>query len=357
MPAAILSALSQKVLEATLSIPSSGLFNKAVLHALTRCRRLLARAGDPLVRHNLAGTEIVLPVSHDLPLYRKQFPVYASNVARIASQVAAKYADLTFIDIGANIGDTAVLLRNTAHFPILCIEGDARFFAILQVNAARLQPDIHLEHAFVSSEIGRVRGRVESEKGTARLVEDETSPETVAVRTLSDILAAHPLFARSKMIKVDTDGFDCHILQSELDLLHRLKPVLFFEYAPDLWARNQEDGCGIFESLQQIGYQSALVYENTGDYLLTAELSARTLIEDIYQFYSGRLGERYADICAFHAEDADLCQTIRLAEIEFFRRQRPPFSPGASAARLLHAYRLTQRRPAPTGETPRKDDL
>ena len=103
MPAAILSALSQKVLEATLSIPSAGLFHKALLYTLTRSRRLLARAGDPLVRYNLAGTEIFLPVSHDLPLYRKQFPVYASSVARIAGHVAAKYADLTFIDIGANI--------------------------------------------------------------------------------------------------------------------------------------------------------------------------------------------------------------------------------------------------------------
>ena len=78
----------------------------------------------------------------------------------------------------------------------------------------------------------------------------------------------------------------------------------------------------LLRRLQDLGYRHAIFYENTGEYLLTAELSQQSVLEDIHDLYRGRGTDRYADICVFHDEDTDLCHTVRRAEIEHFRARR-----------------------------------
>ena len=82
------------------------------------------------------------------------------------------------------------------------------------------------------------------------------------------------------------------------------------------------DGLGLFSNLRDIGYTRALIYENTGKYLLSVNLDDEQLLQDIHQFYSGRKGARYCDISVFHDEDIESCETIRTAEIEFFAQLR-----------------------------------
>jgi hypothetical protein len=114
------------------------------------------------------------------------------------------------------------------------------------------------------------------------LVTDAPSGNAVETKTLADVLRAHPLFAEPKMIKVDTDGMDCRILRSARDLLSRHKPVIFFEYDPHYF-QEHDNGFEVFESLLEAGYKSMMVYENNGDYLITVELSDKSLVEDIHK--------------------------------------------------------------------------
>ncbi len=315
------SAVSQGLLNAMLRLPAQGMANRAAFYVLNECRRWLVRAaGDPLVRYRLENAEILLPLSHMLPIHRRMFPDYSSNVGRIARHVLAKYPELTFIDMGANVGDTVAVLRSQAHFPVLCIEGNEQFFAILQMNAARLWREVDIERALVAPVAGEIRGRLVAREGTAYFEQDESSGEAFTGKTLSDVLRLHRRFARSKMIKVDTDGWDSRILRGELELLREVRPVVFFEYAPYFFALCQDDGFQVFESLRAIGFKRLLVYENTGDYLLEADIENTALLEDLHALYSRKGAERYADMCAFHEEDTDLCETIRRAELEFFCR-------------------------------------
>jgi FkbM family methyltransferase len=287
-------------------------------NVLGKRRGPLALLGDPLVIYQLGGMQLLLPLSHNLPIYRQLYPNYSAQAARIARHVHGKYPTLTFIDIGANVGDTVALVRELAHFPILSVEGNDRFFELLQANVAHIQ-DVYLEHAFVGHVTGTVKGTIALQSGTSYLVEDKAKGTFVQTKTLSDILSTQPIFAHSKMIKLDTDGLDCRILNSELELLSRLKPVILFEYDPYYFVQHGDDGLVTLANLQRIGYRTVLVYENTGEYLLTANLDNGSLLQDLNQFYLGRGGKRYCDICVFHADDADLAQVIRLAEIEFFK--------------------------------------
>ena len=312
-PAQVIFDLALKAMRA---VPASRQAN-----VLGRRRGLLALLGDPLVTYQLGGTQLLLPLSHNLPIYRQLYPDYSAQAARIAGHVHGKYPTLTFVDIGANVGDTVALVRELAHFPILSIEGNDKFFELLQANMAHLQ-DVYLEHVFVGHVTGVVKGTIALQSGTSHLVEDKAGGTLVQTKTLSDILSTQPVFAHSKMIKLDTDGLDCRILNSELELLSRLRPVILFEYDPYYFVQHGDDGLATFANLRQNGYRTTLVYENTGEYLLAANLDNSSLLQDLDQFYSGRGGKRYCDICAFHADDADLAQVIRLAEIEFFKNRR-----------------------------------
>jgi FkbM family methyltransferase len=267
--------LAERVLRGILDGSPDTLVGRARLKAAIEARRLILRRSDPLVRYRIGAVELELPLSHELPFYRNDHPEYGEAVGRIAAELGGPV-----VDVGANVGDTAAIVRAHADVPILCIEGDDRFFAILQRNATRFDRPIELEHAYVDAPAWAA---VERGRGTARVVAGQGRLRS---RTLGAILDDHSAFAEPALLKLDTDGMDVSILLAELELLGRLRPALFFEYDPHLGALPI-----VFERLRGLGYRDAHVYENTG------ELARRTTLDDdIHSAYAGHAGARYADI-------------------------------------------------------------
>jgi len=273
---------AEALVRAILDASPATLPGRARLKALIALGRLLVSAGDPLVRWSIDGIELLLPLSHELPFYRHDHPLYDRAIGRIAAEAGGPV-----VDVGANVDDTAAVIRSRTDAPILCVEGDGRFFALLGRNAPQLQP-VELEHAFVEAPAW---GRVQRGRGTARVVGVSGSePQTqTALRTkpLAQILEEHPSFAEPALVKLDTDGFDVPIVLANLQLLARTRPVLFFEYDPHLGATPD-----VFERLRDIGYRRMDVYENTGEHVRTVELPG-----DIHDEYVGHRGARYADVC------------------------------------------------------------
>lgn len=269
--------LAERVERAILDGDPSSTLGRARLKAAIEARRLLVRLGDPSVRYRLGDVELELPLSHELPFYRHDHPRYDGRIGPLARELAGPV-----VDVGANVGDTAASIRAESDVPILCIEGDERFFSLLERNAARLG-DVELERAFVEAP---ARGSLLRRMGTARIVAgDAELPSKPLVR----ILEEHPRFARPALLKLDTDGMDVPILLANLDLLERLLPILFFEYDPHLGATPE-----IFDRLAAIGYRRAEWIENTGEPATRLELPAH--LHDRYLGYEGR---RYADVCVW----------------------------------------------------------
>jgi hypothetical protein len=50
-----------------------------------------------------------------------------------------KFSFLAVVDVGANVGDTACIIKTAEEVPILCIEGDEYIFDFLQKNIAQFQ--------------------------------------------------------------------------------------------------------------------------------------------------------------------------------------------------------------------------
>lgn len=276
------SRLGEFVVRGTLRASPRTVLGRACLKTLVQARKTLVRRSDPLIRRRVGAFDLLMPLSHNLPFYLHDSPEYGAAIGRIARQIRGPV-----IDVGANVGDTAALVRTVTEAPILCIEGDRHFFTILRRNAAQFRPPPELEHAFVAGETGTVRGTLRREGGTTQLVAG--AGDDVPVRTLSEILAGHPGFAGPRLVKIDTDGFDVPIILAELELLARLRPVLFFEYDPSLGAEPV-----VFERLFEIGYRRAHVYVNSGELIDTVDVGEGVPMR----------GE-YVDVCTWHEDDEE----------------------------------------------------
>ena len=143
------------------------------------------------------------------------FPHYRENLGRLAAAVERKYPGRGFIDVGANAGDNAAIVRAHSSLPILCIEGS------------------ELE-----------RGRLDS------------------------ILAKHPRFQASKILKIDT-------LDGALEWIATARPVLFWQHDISRDAVANGPGMRIFEGLLEVGYRSALLFDHAGEFIQTVSLDAR----------------------------------------------------------------------------------
>ncbi len=316
--------LAQWTLDLGLRLDGARGFGRVAAAAVRAARKLQVKLHDPPVVYRIGNIPLQLRLSHQLPYYRRRFPQYSSNIGRIGAAIQQKYPDMSLIDIGANVGDTVAIVRELAHFPILCIEGSPTYLPSLQLNVGELA-DVEIEAAYVGGESGIVAASARSLGGTGYLAIGDSDAETVLLRSLDDIVLRHPRFASSKLVKSDTDGMDCQILAGAAGYLAEVRPVLFFEYDPDLTARAGASAIRVFDVLRAAGYRHALVYENTGDLILLLDLEEDQLVADLDGFFSGHDGLRYADICAFHATDSDLALSLREQELTFFRelRQRP----------------------------------
>ncbi len=314
--------IAQWTLDAILRERSTKLTRSVAVQCLRAARRLQIHLSDPLVTYRIGDVALELPLSHELPYYRKRFPHYSTNIGRIGARVKQKYTELSLIDIGANVGDTVAIARQSAHYPVLCVEGSSTYLPLLYRNLEGLDC-VEVEPSFLGARSGTTHGIVSAAHGTAHLVLGDEDLDTVSLQTLDEIILRHPRFATSKFVKSDTDGMDCEIVRGGLNFIARAHPVLFFEYDPDLTAQvSGVSAVKTFQVLEECGYRYALVYENSGYLMLMVELQNRDLLHELDGFFSGRGGQSYADICAFHETDSDLALSLRDSELEFFRTQR-----------------------------------
>jgi len=264
-----------------------------------------------LIEYRVGAFELLLPLDHALPRFQGAHPLYDTSLGRLAALVHRKYPQSSIVDVGANVGDTAALIRSSCPAPLLCIEGSARFFALLQINAQRLGERVILEHAMVGGEEGTTGATLRERAGTATLV--RSTSKTTWLVALDQILERHPELPAPKLVKIDTDGQDCPIVEGSMTLWDRVRPVLFFEYDPAF----HEDWSPLpmWNGLREAGYERVLVLENTGPYAHSLDLGDRAGLEDLHLAFSGHGGGRYADVAVFRGEDADLAGEFRLGEL------------------------------------------
>jgi FkbM family methyltransferase len=272
-------------------------------------RRVRLFVSDPAVDLLLGTFNLRLPLSHELPFYRRKFPHYASNLGKVSFHARLKYPDLTMIDIGANIGDSVAIAHSYSDHPVLCLEGEPRFFQLLKENTRNL-PAVEIEQTFIGAPGDHV-GSIDVRSGNAQVLLGPT-PGQSTICTLTEALARHPRFASAKLLKIDAEGFDCRIIASETKLLKANKPIVFFEYYPKCSELVGQKAFRVFSTLSSLGYSMILIYQNVGSYLMSLTLDQVDALEDLHHFISNQGG--FCDVVAFHTEDLEIAINLRAAE-------------------------------------------
>jgi FkbM family methyltransferase len=239
--------------------------------------------------------------SHHLPRILNVLPNFGRNLADVVS--ALEIQEPHVIDVGANIGDTAILLARFAPgAKVLCIEGDSRFMPDLKCNTAQIS-GVTIVEAILSDRSAQVSGKFVREKGTAHVVLAEGSG-LLQVQTLDDLLTAYPEFSCPDVIKIDTDGFEPAILRGAQDVLVSSKPVVFYEWHPGCYNAAGESDINHVDFLMDLGYDGFMIFTNTGELLLCVQRPGHAIIESLARFSHARrrIDDWHFDVAAFPTE-------------------------------------------------------
>ena len=275
-------------------------------------------------RYKIGRYSILLPIEHLLDKYQATWKRYDTALGYIAQAVFDKYPQSSAIDIGANVGDSAALIRSGREVPVLCVEGSPDFVECLKINALQIG-DTEIDECFVGTDGETINfDQMLNHGGTASIVDALASEkgESVAMKSLKTIIQHHPRFENSKLLKIDTDGFDFSIIKASADILFKSRPVLYFEYDLTFKTDAETEAIDAIKLLFKIGYKHFLVYDNFGNYLISLSNQDYERFVDLNSYLisnrrrSGTPAVYYFDVCAFTNDDSDLFENIRKRETD-----------------------------------------
>ncbi len=252
---------------------------------------------DPLIDFDLSGVPVKMNLSYNLPILLKDRPYYNAALPRLSGFLRRHTGHLTFIDVGANIGDTAALIsRVVPDGKYLCVEASDFYFNALKQNVDKV------------AGITPVQALCDEGEGMASVSLDVIGDSAVVksaagggIRTVTidQLTAEYTQFAHPNVLKIDTDGYDFRILRGSKKVLLDAKPVLFFEFSPYHLIDAGEQPISIFPFLQANGYRHMLLYDKFGYLFIEAESIETTMLDRLIGYTMRRRGE-YFDILVFH---------------------------------------------------------
>ncbi|HEY4064285.1 MAG TPA: FkbM family methyltransferase [Puia sp.] len=265
---------------------------------------------------------LVMPAINPLIYVYRKKKDFAFEIGRIMLAVLQKYPQLRFIDVGANVGDTAALIKSLKDIPVLGIEGDPFTFSYLQRNAG-LFGDIRIFNNYLDEKDQAQRIAFDKEGWNTTLLPGEANGQQVEFVTLDTLLKKNvPDRQLYKLLKIDTEGYDTKILRGSFAFIEEVKPVIYIEYNRDNMDAIKEDGLSTLLQMERFGYNKVLFYDDRGRFILSTTLASRPLITDLHDYADGKNGLiYYYNICLFHSDDNDIAEYLIQKESE--RRKEP----------------------------------
>jgi FkbM family methyltransferase len=273
----------------------------------SRLQRALVESGRSVIV-NVNGVDLRAPHGHPYARggYAAAQPLRNRPLEVITSVLAAASTDVySAVDVGANIGDTAAMMRSNG-VALILIEPDPLYAQLLRSNLAQLHNVRRVEEVLISSE--PVAGVLARSDGTARVSQ---SDEVVWLpwKPLAEVCDSD-----TKLVKLDTDGYDLKIIADSVDFLSQQRPLLYFE----LEATSHEAleaAADTISTLSTAGYQRFIAWDDAG-LMLVSDCEGATLVELLEYVCHGtrRAGHRTTicglDILGCNESDIELLREI-----------------------------------------------
>jgi FkbM family methyltransferase len=263
------------------------------------------RFADRHVQRNVQGVSMVLPWSHRLPDYAAANPAYGQNLVELARLLATPEAPLTVLDIGANVGDSALQILHATDARVMCVEGDRAYLDFLRLNVGD-DPRVTIVEGLLAVGEDETSGTAVRSGGTTRFVHGDGGGDAMPTVTTTALRDAHPAFDDLRLVKSDTDGYDTSLVPAVAAAWKEARPVLFFEYDPELTRIAGHEPAQVWTDLAALGYRDVAVWDNGAQPLgraTTSEIQSRTAPLDA----PGRAWSQartYWDVAVVHEHDA-----------------------------------------------------
>lgn len=267
---------------------------------------------------NLWGEVVEIPINHRLPLYSYLYKNYSKNLLRISRYITHKYINYTAIDVGANIGDSAILIRKGSEADIFCVEGDRKFVKILRSNLKSMS-NVKIINTFAGEKTGVFKIALKKDNGTGHLAADRSSRKTI-VQPLDNIVKVSGK-SKIKLLKIDTDGFDGKVIRGSKNIILKDKPVIFFEFDQKQYGAMGDSTYEVLGYLYRKGYVGFMVYDNFGNLLRGLRLKSFVSESTFNSIFDYKYGDYY-DLVAFHRIDYDLYKYSFNSEKNIFKRDK-----------------------------------
>lgn len=279
---------------------------------------------DRKVVRTVQGVRMVLPWSHRLPDYASGDSEYGQNLVRLAERLARPGEPLTVLDIGANVGDSALQILAAADARVLCVEADEFYLEFLDLNVGD-DPRVTVVPALLAAEESAGTSMTAVRVGGTTRFTADAEPSAAAdapvtpTMTAAELRRGHPEFDRLRLAKSDTDGYDVALVPAIAEAWADRSPVLFFEYDLRLSRLAGTDALGVWERLGALGYDEVAVWGNDGLPIglfpverMRAESSAIDLpLRRRPLFSRGQAPVLYWDVALAHRDDAEGVAAIR----------------------------------------------
>jgi FkbM family methyltransferase len=250
---------------------------------------------------DIHGYEILMPERHHLKQILEREPLRENLLAQ-ASRILIQNKDDVFVDVGANIGDTAaVVYANASQIPnSILIEPSDFYFNYLKLNQAKF-PKSKILQSFVAHEypIQKLSGSLHHWGGTAKFIEKNGTGQTEQAPQIDLIEVIN---ARVKLVKIDCDGMDFRILKSVIPRLGKHSPAFYFEN--EITSLDQlSESNDVFALFEKAGYKYVIVARNCGALLYGGEIgeSLRDILQLQYVLHAQGLRSAiyYTDVLVF----------------------------------------------------------
>ncbi len=276
---------------------------------------------DKTVSKKIGKYNLYMREDHKLPIFLKHLPYYSKNLPRLAFELKKKYNNLGMIDVGANIGDTVALVKSECDIPIYCIDGDGDFFELLEKNIKQFK-DVKVYKQLLGEKKEVIKAVLTKNIETARIQHGKSGNDTtsVSIIPLDKLVEENKEIGSSKLLKIDTDGYDMKIIRGSFEYIKNTKPVIFLEYDPLFFMEQGEIGVDTLLQLEDLGYGDIVFYDNLGKLILSTNLSNHLILRQLNNYIdqSSRTPFPYYDIAIFHSEDKDIAKSFIESEMSFF---------------------------------------
>jgi FkbM family methyltransferase len=278
--------------------------------------------GDRSVQRTVQGVELTLPRSHMLPVYARIKPSYGQNLVKLATDLAARLPvdqqPLRVVDIGANVGDSALQINAATGAHVLCIEGDPYWAEYLHRNVDGNVAITVEEVLLLPEESELAASSPVRDHGTTRFIQDSGGPAALPSATASDLRARNQDFDRVRLIKSDTDGFDPALVPAAAQAWADCGPVLFFEFDPELARKVGYDPNDMWGVLADLGYSRLAIWDNAGEPLGQLDIGAAAETAATLEPKPVNLGYHFWDVAACRADDMEGRDVLeRLVPLQF----------------------------------------